>query len=369
MALQRTVKKPTRIGFVIGMLMTLATVVPSTIIVPILAIITLYRGTRVKSRVLIFWLIMAVIIGSKAIMTGGLAINIIKDYFLITTLAFFSLLRVEKHIIYGVAVAYFPIALLDATSNLIQLYTGEGLFTNTTIVLREDGSRLTGIFGNSFFSLCIYLTIIFAMMASGLNKLYHLAFMIMMILVGSLRAYILPILMILYRFLFKFEWFIVFLFSISISILIGLLNYYSVKYGFYSDNSGNAYRVFAWTNAISLISDAPILGSNITAPLISAEIGINEDSIIEYHIYESPLLQDAVRYGLAFVALKLTFFYLIGKQFFARGATYADRPLAFTKNAVVALIVTDYIIFSFFGMVTLALAAGLVLATKEAGSD
>lgn len=347
--------------------MALATMMTSGVVVPMAAAIAISRRSVTFRRLGIFglWALLAFLIIGKAIMIDGRGTYIFKDLFLITTLSIFMLVRVNKAVLAGVVVGFIPIALLDATSNLMQLFLGQGLFGTTVSGLRDDGARLTGIFGSSFFSLSIYLVTTLGMQAVGFRRTFSRAFLLMMLLVGSLRAYVLPLLFITYRFVFRFAWPMVFIFSVLVSISVAVATFYSVHLGYFSDISGNSYRLFAWASAFSSISEAPILGADVPPPVIPPEVGINQDNIVYYQVFESTMLQDAVRYGVPFVVLKFIFFYQIGKTYFARGALRSGSTLAVTKNVVVSLMVTDYVIFSFFGMPLMSLIAGLILATEE----
>lgn len=81
----------------------------------------------------------------------------------------------------------------------------------------------------------------------------------------------------------------------------------------------------------------------------------------EYQIYESTLLQDAVRYGALFVFAKLAFLYLIGSIHYGIFKNTAN-PLLTAKNFILVFLLIDYALFSYFSTPIVALVAAWILA-------
>jgi hypothetical protein len=359
------VKKSAAVGWVVGCLMAITTFSTSLILAPTAVSIAYARKriTSLRLLIILLWALMAAIIVSKSAWIEGLGRHTAQDLFLITALAIFAGVQSKRGLIAGVAAGFLPIAILDAASNLMQLFLGTDIFGNSADTLRTDGARLTGIFGNSFYSLSIYLIAILAINAAGWRRRYSNYFVVMMLAVGSLRAYVFPLLFVAYRLVFRMTWRVVFLFSIITPVAVGVAAFLSVSLGYMSPESGNAYRLFAWSTALENIIQNPILGINAPPPVMPEDVGINRWTIVQYQIYESTLLQDAVRYGIPFVIFKLVFFYQIGKLYFVRCATEASS-LPFTKNMIASLLVVDYVIFSFFGMPVVSLIAALILSAQ-----
>ena len=138
----------------------------------------------------------------------------------------------------------------------------------------------------------------------------------------------------------------------------------SVSNDLLSGTSGNAFRLFAWQYAITVIQENPIIGIDKVPPPLPEDFSVNEENIIDYQIYESGFLQDAVRYGLPFVFVKLLFLYLIGGIHYEKNA-FKGNNLSFAKNLIVALLITDYFIFSYFSMPLTLFIAGSILGTAS----
>lgn len=300
---------------------------------------------------------------AKSWSIDGIGKYLLQDLFLISVLAAFSTLKFRKFILYGLILALAPVAILDATSNFLQLTIGTDFFGNKPDAYRSDGVRLVGMFGHSFISLGLYLSAFMLFRATGFGRLISYAPFFLIVIVGSLRGYIFPLILLAYHFLFRMRWTFVFFASLAISVAVVIATFYVVSSGLQSESSGNAFRIIAWQNALEQIAHQPLFGINVPPPPLPEDFAVTEENLKYYQIYESMLLQDAVRYGLPLVLMKIVFFYYVGKNYYQR-CIFRTDSLVEIKNFVVAFLITDYLIFSYFNMPIVALVAGIILGTK-----
>ena len=363
---RRVAKKASVFGGITGALISISIFNTSTIILPfLLAISSCRRKLRKRDLGIFFlWLFIVVWILLKSLAIGGIGTYLLQDLLWITVLATFTLLKIKRFIIFGTLIALVPIFLLDTSCNFQQLAFGNDLFGNIPDSVRGDGVRLTGMVGHSFVSLGLYLSIFLLFQAAGYKKLILNAPIYLMLFVGSFRAYIFPLILPIYRFLFRKCWSTVFLFSLTIALVVAFATFFSVASGILSESSGNAFRIIAWKAAFEEIAIQPLFGITVPPPPFPENWSLTEHSLSYYQIYESRLLQDAVRYGLPLAFMKLTFFYYTGKSHYQK-FDCDSTSLARAKNFIVAFMITDYVMFSYFSMPLVALVSGVILATSE----
>jgi hypothetical protein len=353
-------------GATIGALLLLSAFSASAVIAPFLLAITICQVTLNNLRLYVFilWASITVWILAKSWSIGGIGAYLLQDLFLISVVAAFSILTYRKIVLQGMILALVPIVFFDATSNILQLTIGVDFLGNTPDLYRSDGVRLVGLFEHSFVSLGLYFSFFLLVQAVGQRKPFVYAPIVMMILVGTFRSYIFPPILLVYAILFRMTWRIVFFTSLAIAVAVFVATFLSINWGFLSESSGNAFRVIAWLNAFVEISRHPVTGIEVAPPPFPEDFSATEDNFVKYQIYESMLLQDAVRYGLPLVFMKLLFFYHIGKIHYKKCAPKSE-PLASAKNIIVAFLITDYVAFSYFGMPITALVAGSILGSRN----
>lgn len=349
-------------GFFVGALLSISVVISPLVIAPFLLMVTFCRLSikKIQLYVLILYILMIVWIFACWSLLGVFGKHLIQDCFLITILTTCSLFTYKKSILNGLIFAITPILILDNFSNILQLTTGSDYWGNF-ISNRDDGSRLLGIFGHSFLSLSILFSFFLLFQAAGYRKIIVFLPIILMLIVGPFRGYvILPLVLLYYKF-FNIEWKVLFASSFSIIFLIVLATYFSVKFDVVSSDSGNAFRIFAWEEALRIISFFPILDYQRIPTALPEDFAVTLSNLIEYQIYESFLLQDAVRYGALFVFVKLAFLYLIGSINYRICKNTSDS-LLIAKNFIVVFLLIDYALFSYFSTPIVALVAAWILA-------
>lgn len=356
-------------GFVAGLALVAATVSTTLIMVPMLLVIGFarHRQSSKNLRAFTLWIVMTVVVLVKTLYIDEMGPYVLRDAFFITILGLFAVIEVSPRFLVGLSIGFLPIALLDMTSNVLQFFTGSGLFGTEANTLRADGSRLTGLFDNSFYSLSLTFAAILGLNASTRFPKTQFILWCIMPAVGSFRGVLLPLIFITRSLVLKFSWPITYCFAIFIALAVGLLNVAAVQFGFSSEESGNANRVYAWSHAFEVIAESPFFGLNVRPPELPPSISMNKENIVEYQIYESTLLQDCVRYGAIYVFAKLGFFYIIGQRIFERAS--ASSHLDELKKFIIFFAVVDYVIFSFFGMPSLALVGAAILATSGRSDD
>lgn len=352
------------LGWAIGAFLSVSAYSTSAVVAPFMLAIAFSRlNVRGTDIVLIsLWFLITFWILVKSFLFWNSSDHLLEELFLITVLTTFSVFKIRSFILYGVIAAFVPIVLLDAISNLLQLSTGTDFFGNTPDLYRSDGTRLVGIFGHSFISLGLYLSAFLLFRASNFTRVTSYIPVLFMLLVGSLRGYIFPLLLILYNFLFRRNWSFVFFTSLIIATAVAAATFYSVSSGLNSATSGNAYRIFAWQNAIIEIGQHPLFGSETPPPTLPENFSVNEQNLIYFQIFESKLLQDAVRYGLPLALLKVCFFYCLGKMHYKK-IILKINSFQEVKNFISSFIIIDYAIFAYFNMPVVALTAGIILGS------
>lgn len=247
-------------GFFVGALLTISIVIPPLVIAPFLLMITFCRLSIKKLQLYAFilYVLMMVWIFACWSLLGVLGKHLIQDCFLITILTACTLFSYKKSILSGLIFAFSPILILDVFSNALQLITGSDYWGNS-ISIRDDGSRLLGIFGHSFLSLAILFSSFLLFQAAGCRRIIVFLPVILMLIVGSFRGYVILFLVPLYYKLFNIKWKVLFASSFGVIFSIVLATFFSVKFGIVPIDSGNAFRIFAWEEALRIISFFPIL--------------------------------------------------------------------------------------------------------------
>ncbi len=214
--------------------------------------------------------------------------------------------RVDRRTVETFSLLLFGLLFIDVLFNLAALTLGNDPL-GRTLDLREGtfGKRLGGLFAHSFYSGSISIC---ALTASLNNKKYRWITAIALInlfLAGSWRLIVagplIAILLIRWKNRSKVKIaaliatasIIAVLSTIATSNTAGLLQ---------NANESNDFRIFAWTNSIQNIINAPLLG-NAFPNQQDLEGRVNEEVIVENFISESWYLSTASTFGLPYMLL------------------------------------------------------------------
>lgn len=183
------------------------------------------------------------------------------------------------------------------------------------------GVRAGGIFAHAFYSGSISIVAasifydrraVLLVFLAGVNLLFA----------GSWRFSLLLPLMFFFGYFFASrsrvsELLLVALFSVMAVILVVIT---SVPNGFTGEaNGANLLRVFAWINALDVISGNPLLGGGY--PSFRGHDGMSDEVISENLISESWYLNAAVTFGIPYLLFRLlgVLFVIYGHRFYKRG--------------------------------------------------
>ncbi len=196
---------------------------------------------------------------------------------------------------------------LDLAFNLYAAVTGMDLLGRVQDT-REGltGARLGGLFGHSFYSGTIS-TLALAFAACQRRLRWVAVFAVSnLLLAGSLRLAV-PIVLIP---LFLWRWQsrsraveLAMVGTISALAIFGTIATSSLSDFDVEANAANDVRIFAWATAIESVFRSPMQG--VGYPQLSAEDGINFETIEENLIGESWYLNSAITFGVPYVALRL----------------------------------------------------------------
>lgn len=284
-------------------------------------------------------------------------VEILQLIFLLVALG----ITVDRSFIKGLLLAISPVLFLDIIVNISETLFDISLLSVSSTSERSDGARAKGVYGNSFYSLCLLLSFIFILIALRKRKLGYLA-QSLLLFSGTLRALIIGVLINSGRFYSKNLFlFIVLVASISGLIITGTV--ISTSANFLGETSGNYFRMIAWTNAITDISDSPIWGLREPLPRAETAFAINISNILYYKIYESRFLSDFAKYGVFFIILKCGFYMLIVREVFTR---ILKKQFDNYKSVILAYyFIVDYLFFSLLGMPFLLMIYSLVFLSMK----
>lgn len=355
------------LGFLIGIFLVLAVFETKLIAIPV-AIwwsVGRFRTQKKLFPILICGFYLLGWIACKGLLIEGFSSKAIQEVFPILILCLFACLHIERSVFKGIFLALMSIAFLDSISNVLQLFFDIDLFGQGVEHFRVDGVRTKGIFGNSFYSLSLSLSVLLLYLSWSRKGRFEALFYFLLGLVGALRSFILILLLFFRRFIVSGSWFSTFGKAILISTGIYLATILSLHWGVFEEGSGNYYRLVAWRNALQEIAVNPLIGSLQPIPKMPESFAITVENLIRYRIYESKLLQDAVFYGLPFTCLKIFLFYLIGQKVFREDLNSMDL-LRDIKRFLAAFLIVDYMVFSFFGMPILTVVISAILFSDTA---
>lgn len=361
------VRKNSLYGMLIGGGLSLAAFNTSFIVLPMVLWLARSRLRIRKAHSLLLLLGFTLLLWMvfKAFWIEGFSARLKNEIFPIFTLCAFVSFYIDRSVFVGVLIGMLPVFVLDSASNIAQMFLGVDLYGGSVSQYRTDGARAQGLFGSSFFSLSISFSVFLLFYAAfGRSKVEYL-FYFFMAIVGSLRAYVVIVLLFFRRFVRGSSSTWSFFAAVLTSLGIFYVTYLSISVGFFSDQSGNYFRLFAWVNAINEISMNPVFGSTASIPQMPEVLSINEDNLIYYRIYESKLLQDAVLYGIPFVIIKLVFFFEVGRQVRkSRSDEIGDM-----KSFLSFFLLVDFAVFSFFGMPILTVVISAILFAAPSGTN
>ncbi len=237
---------------------------------------------------------------------------------------------------------------IDVIFNVGTLITGADLLGRD--LDRRDGvlaglGRLGGIFGHSFYSGAISLAALLTLVARHRLSWIVVLPAVNLIIAGSWRftlvLFIVAILAIRWRQRSRFAE-IATVIVISLAIVTGVLMTSGLFNSEWVTNTSNAFRVFAWFNALEKIAQSPWIGVGYPNEKAIGEVGVSFDSLDEYLIAESWYLGSAITFGVPYTLLFLGAFLaaFLGPNFTRRNLTQA---------ILYPLILIDLTYGSFFG--------------------
>jgi len=203
--------------------------------------------------------------------------------------------KVDFNFIVGVCFSLIILFLLDFSFNLITIFTGEDPLGRSSILRPDDiVQRLGGIFGHSFFSMNISF-IGFVSAYIKRNKSVMILSIINIILIGTLRGFILLVMLLIAFYFIKkgISFLKIKIYSFLFILSVFAVTVYTVTLNF---SESNLYRVYAWINSIDNIAKNPYFGrQDFNKDPIEI---ISFDNIADYGITESQYLEIAVHYGI-----------------------------------------------------------------------
>lgn len=231
---------------------------------------------------------------------------------IILTLILF--LRVDDAFLNNLTKMLILLYLIDLFFNLCVIFVGvDPLGRGRSLRSDDIFPRLLGVFGNPFYSINVAFIAFCTSLYFGKNKICMLA-LVSLFITGSMKgpiigcSIIMIAILILLRLSFLFYVLAFSLFSSSVFIL----TYISSLHADYI--SGNFLRVIAWKSGLNNFVEHPIFGSHNF--ILGDYKVMSVDTIINYGITESPILQYAQDFGFfpAFCFV-LILFYIFNDNF------------------------------------------------------
>jgi hypothetical protein len=355
-----------KLGLSVGICLLLATL-DNRMIIPAF-LLSLLSGNFIiaKSRlyilffalILIFWMLI------KEVSVPGVSRNIYVSILPFCFFAAFSIKKISTKFLLALLIGFLPILILEYITIVLQRIFQVNLFGQQFENFRSDGVRAKGLFESSFYSLSLMICFTLLYFRIWKAGVFAYALYIILFLSGTLRSLIFILLFSTRRYVYLKYWTIIFCISIISSVGIFMMTYLSVHFEFYTQNSGNFFRVNAWKNAIEEISNNSFWGTKQATPTLSDNIAINLENISAFRIFESKLLTDAVNYGFFFVIFKLTFFFMLGAEVHLQAKTQVDHS-KYVIQFIPAFLVLDYCVFGFLTMHILGLIMTLLIFSSS----
>ena len=359
--------KPTKgiwLGLAIGLGVVASLFYTYLFILPSLLIIFLVRSVYTKRRV--FLLVVSMLLMEwllvKSFLSHSVGYGTLIPLFPLAMLALLCTKVINKDMLRGVYLALAILFALDMIFNLSSFWFGADPLGRTPS-LRDDGTRYGGLMGHSFFSIAI--SVCFCLFSMLLNRPMFVVLIGVtnLFFTGSMRSYIYFCSFILFSSLLAGKkWSIHVLAAIIFVSCVVLACILSVRLGLVNEISGNAFRLYAWVNALSQISENPLLGTWRHFYSWDDFSGISEISISETGTTESALLGDGLHWGLFYVVGKLLIIFSLGRLFniylSKKKFDSGDKALAFLPF----LMLVDYSIGSLWGGILVAFVFALVIA-------
>jgi hypothetical protein len=341
-------------GKVASLILIFALFYPFLIIAPILIVI-FYTKNRINKKRLLIFVICAVILLLSVLkdfyLNASIDYSILISSFPIAVLAIIILKKINSEFMSGIKIGVNLIFALDFAFNIWSMIFGIDFF-GRPVVIRDDGNRSGGLLSHSFYSVSISMVYIIANVYEKKNFLHILAGLINIYFAGTFRGFIhIGFLFIFALFLYKLSWVKQFIIVLFCTVSIFLATLFSVQSGYLSESSGNAYRLFAWSNAVNLVVESPFLG--VAHKFESWRYGtvVSEDSIVETGTAESMFLGDAIRYGLIFVSIKIILILYFAKIFERIKNFRILNKNLFIIQYIPMFLLIDYFLLSLWGSV------------------
>lgn len=251
---------------------------------------------------------------------------------------------------------------LDFLFNIYSLITGGDLLDRVTDVRGGLGeSRKGGLFGHSFYSVTISSIAYVFMFSNKKYRLLSLLAILNLYLAGSFRA-IVPIVLVP---VFYIGWRararvteLTSVIALSLAAVFSVFATSSIGDFGLPANPSNDLRIFAWTTAITKISNSPLFGVGYPTSDID---GIDESVVDESLIAESWYLTSAVTFGLPYLLLRL-----IGLICVLYGPRYSKRSVY--EAVFVPLMLVELVYGAAFEGMLYYFIIWLVLESRRSGS-
>lgn len=269
-----------------------------------------------------------------------------------------TFLRVNERVVAKIFRVLFALFLVDFLFNISVILFGVDLVGRGGSLREGDYlQRLGGVVGHPFASVNFTVVACFAAMLFKNHKMFLLAAFGLLIN-GTFRAplglaLLLSILIVLR--VYPRTWVFVLMFP-AVAAAVVYTTFLTAGDGDFM--TGNALRMIAWANAIERIGDSPIIGFH--GFQTGSFENMSRDTLIDFGIAESPVLQLWLDYGVvAPVFMMITFITIISKSL-NKSRENPDNPFYFTGAAMAAYAFIDFGFGTFFGSINTTIPMALL---------
>lgn len=308
---------------------------------------------------------------TKSALVDSINYSLIYAIFPWFVLGFFIHRAPDVDVLKGIFVVVAVLFLTDLLFNGYSIYTGADPLGRAPSI-RQDSifDRRGGVMAHSFFSIVISITVALFLLLFRRYFLIGVALVVINIIItGAFRGAIYILFFVgFWIFVQKKSGFVHLLYAIMSGVAVFILTWLTTQVLDFEDNVSNEFRVKAWTNAIELIWDSPLLGTYIKFYDFDDDIGVNEINMLESGTAESALLGDALRWGLAVVAVKVAVFSKLCLDFKSIETRLLGRGLKGSVKEIQGIqfipvfIIFDYMMGSAYGSVLFASVSALFIA-------
>lgn len=338
-------------GTISGLCLLSSIYFPPLIVAAIAITSTSCATSLTKKRTLLLMLVVTytILVSTKSYSTGTLDYRFLVSNFSIFILGFFITIKITSEYIKGLTFPANLLFTLDILFN-IWIFLFDQDFLGRTASIRDDGNRYGGVVGHAFYSISISMVYIMFGFYNKKSILYISLGIINILLAGSFRGILHVIyLLVFIGFLKRFKWKSQIILASCFIASIVLSTMISVSSGYFKENSGNYFRIFAWGNALSLIIEEPIYGAKKSFSKWEEGMGVTENTISDTGTTESTFLGDLVRNGVPITSIKLLIIILIFYFIFNKNKKkHTNNQKDIIKYIPIFLLI-DYIILSIWG--------------------